>query len=165
MKKIFYLACMCVIVMNACTTKTETVKPDLAAAKQELNSEMDKLIQGFNNRDTATFFAFLAEDGLFCGTDPTEILDRKRHTAAMITMFADTSMFSKIIVDKREIRMDSTANSAIVLEQFCFEFSKKLPFRQVYHMQKINGKWICDFSSMALTPYNKDFMAIFSAIP
>jgi tetratricopeptide (TPR) repeat protein len=68
--------------------------------KVAVNALLDKYDSAFKAKDAPTLIALLAEDGLFCGTDPSEIWDKKQISEGWTQAFADTSMMIDFTVDK-----------------------------------------------------------------
>jgi uncharacterized protein (TIGR02246 family) len=157
MKKIFYLMFMAVMIITACQPKTKTVPVDTAAAKIAVNTLLDKYNSAWNAKDVSTMTALLTDDGLFCGTDPSELWDKKTLSAGWTQAMSDTSMNFNYSVDKREIRIAADGNSAIALEQFYMKaISQKMPVRLIFHVVKSSDNWMIDFLSWALIPKNED---------
>jgi uncharacterized protein (TIGR02246 family) len=164
MKNYFLSVFVVVIVLASCQPKSTTVPFDPVAAKEGLTKMADSTYQAYNAKDVKTFLSFLAEDGLYCGTDSKEFWDKQTYSKLMTEMFADTTSFPKIIVDKREIRFDNNGNTAIVVDQFFASFSKRIPVRHVYHLVKTGNRWVMDFSSVALIPDNEDVAKILKTL-
>ncbi len=107
----------------------------------------------------------MADDGLFCGTDPSELLDKKALSDMMTQSLADTTMIWSYSIDKREIRVAADGSSAIVLEQFTMPgISPKIPTRLVYHVVKASDKWMFDFISWSFIPKNEDILKLNKAL-
>jgi hypothetical protein len=69
----------------------------------------------------------------------------------------DTTVKFNFKIDKREIRISSDGNSAVVVEQYIANFiSPKIPLRVDYHLVKNNDTWLIDYTSDNLIPYNED---------
>jgi len=155
MKKIHFLMILAVIMITACQPKTQTVDTD--AAKESVNALMEKYLSAWNGKDVNTLKSLITEDGLFCGTDPSELMDKKTVTDGWIQVFADTAFNYTFTVDKREIRMASDGNSAIVMEQHVTNpFTPKIPWRLVCRAVKTADGWKLDFISWSLIPKNED---------
>ena len=99
----------------------------------------------------------LTDNGLYCGTDSRELLDKAGLSNMMNQTLADTSLKVDYSIDKREIRIAADGNSAIAVEQMFFNaFSQKMPIRIVYHLVKNNDNWLFDFVSWNFIPNNED---------
>jgi uncharacterized protein (TIGR02246 family) len=165
MKKTFFLLLLAVMMITACQPKTKTVPVDTAAVKDSVIKVLDKYFSALNARDTVTMFALLVNDGLYCGTDAKELMDKKALSSAMAQAFADTSFEMKYTIDRREIRVAADGNSALSLEQFFMkEWSKKIPVRLVSHLVKTGDGWMIDFFSISFIPNNEDLSDINKAL-
>lgn len=102
---------------------------------------------------------------MFCGTDPSEIMDRKTIAGAWKIAFADTAFKNTFIVDKREIQMESDGNSAIVMEQHHVNpYTPQIPWRLVCCAVKTADGWKLDFISWNLIPKNGDIPRLNEAL-
>jgi uncharacterized protein (TIGR02246 family) len=155
MKKSLFLMAFAAILVIACQPKTQPV--DKSAAKEAVNKLMDTYLKFWNAKDASSLSTLLVDDGLFCGTDPTELMDTKAITIAWTQAFADTTLKFNFSVDKREIRVTADGNSAIIVEQFTSNpYTPKIPWRLVSHAVKSGDKWKLDFISWNLIPKNED---------
>jgi uncharacterized protein (TIGR02246 family) len=165
MKKTIYIFSIAVIIITACQPKTKTVPVDTAAAKIAVTTLLDKYNSAWNAKDVSTMTALLTDDGLFCGTDPSELMDKKTLSAGWTQAMSDTSMNFNYSVDKREIRIAADGNSAIALEQFYMKaISQKMPARLIFHVVKSGDNWMIDFLSWALIPKNEDIGKLYKAL-
>jgi tetratricopeptide (TPR) repeat protein len=133
--------------------------------KVAVNVLLDKYDSAFKAKDAPTLIALLAEDGLFCGTDPSEIWDKKQISDGWKQYFADTSLLIDYTVDKREILIADDGNSAIAIEQFYFKlFSPNIQWRTIFHAVKVGEGWKFDFISWNLIPKNEDIEKLNKAV-
>lgn len=157
MKKTIYIFSIAVIIITACQPKSETLPVDTSAAKIAVTTLLDKYNSAWNAKDVSTLTALLTDDGLFCGTDPSELMDKKTLSAGWTQAMADTSMNFNYSVDKREMRIAADGNSAIALEQFYTKaISQTMPARLIFHVVKYGDNWMIDFLSWAFIPKNED---------
>ena len=157
MKKIYCSTLLAVIVAAGCQPKVQNKTVDITTVKEEITTLMDQYLKAFNTKDVNTITTLITDDGLFCGTDPSELLDKKALSDMMTQSLADTTMNWSYSVDKREIRVAADGSSAIVLEQFTMPgISSKIPTRIVYHVVKAGDKWMFDFISWSFIPKNED---------
>jgi uncharacterized protein (TIGR02246 family) len=165
MKKTICIFSIVVIIITACQPKTKTVPVDTAATKIAVTTLLDKYNSAWNAKDVSTMTALLTDDGLFCGTDPSELMDKKTLSAGWTQAMSDTSMNFNYSVDKREIRIAADGNSAIALEQFYMKaISQKMPARLIFHVVKSGDNWMIDFLSWALIPKNEDIGKLYKAL-
>ena len=157
MKKILYFPLFAVMMFTACQPKTKTVPVDTEAAKIAVTTLLEKYNSAWNAKDVSTMTALLTDDGLFCGTDPSELWDKKTLSAGWTQAMSDTSVNYNYSLDKREIRIASDGNSAIALEQFYMKaVSPKMPARLIFHVVKSGDNWMIDFLSWSIIPKNED---------
>jgi ketosteroid isomerase-like protein len=164
MKTIFYSMLLAMLIFTACQSKPTTIPFDTVATKEDLTKTLDRMYLAYNNRDIQTFLSLMAEDGLFCGTDPKNIWDKPTYSTLMTIMFADQSFSPNISVSQREIHLDKDGNSAIVMDQFFFEWNKKIPVRHIAHFVRTGDQWICNFLSTTYVPNDEDMSKIFNAL-
>jgi ketosteroid isomerase-like protein len=157
MKKTLYVMLVAVMIITACQPKTKTVPVDTAAAKVAVTTVLDKYNSAFKAKDVNAIIALLTDNGLYCGTDSKELLNKADLSNMMNQSFADTTLVMNYTIDKREIRIAADGNSAIAVEQMFFQaFSQKIPMRIVYHLVKTNDNWLFDFVSWSIIPNNED---------
>jgi ketosteroid isomerase-like protein len=157
MKRTFYLLFAAVMILTACQTKTKVVPVDTAAAKVAVTTVLDMYHSAMKGKDFYALMTLLTEDGLYCGTDSKEFLDKTSLSNMMQQTFADTALVINYSVDKREIRITADGNSAVAVEQmFMVVFSQKIPMRIVYHLVKNGDNWLIDFISWSFIPNNED---------
>jgi len=157
MKKTFYVMLVAVMIITACQTKTKIVPVDTAAAKVAVTAVLDMYNSAMKAKDVNALMKLLTDDGLYCGTDSKELLNKADLSNMMNQSFADTTLVIDYSIDKREIRIAADGNSAIAVEQmFLKAFSQKIPIRMVYHLIKNNDNWLFDFVSWNFIPNNED---------
>lgn len=126
---------------------------------------LDKFNSAFKAKDASTVIGILEEDGLYCGTDPSEIWDKKQISDIWTEAFADNSLVVDFAVDNREMLIAKDGNSAIVIEQFYSNmFTPYIPWRAIYHAVKSGENWKLDFISWSLIPRNEDLRKINKAL-
>jgi ketosteroid isomerase-like protein len=164
MKKTFYLLAVAVIIITACQTKPRTPAVDREATKVAVSALMDKFKTAWRLKDTS-LIALLTEDGLFCGTDPTEVWNKSQISAGWKQAFADTSLRIDYTIDKREMRIAADGNSAIVVDQLFMKiYSEKIPWRLVTNVVKKEESWMIDFMSWSFIPKNEDIEKLNKAL-
>ena len=90
---------------------------------------------------------FLSDEGLFLGTDPLEFWSKQRVIEEVTKMSQDTAVDANYTVDKREIRVSSDGQTALVIEQSVVPFIGKIPVRTIGHAVMKDGQWKIDFYS------------------
>ena len=164
MKKSIYSIVVAVVLLTSCQPKTDIVPFDKVAAKEGLTKTLDTMYAAFRDRNIKTFLSLMADDGLFCGTSPKDIWDKATYAKLMAAMLADATLSTGISVDRREIRFADNGNSAFVIDQFFFEWNKRIPVRHTVHFIRSGNTWKCDFLSTALIPKDEDFDKIYNAV-
>jgi ketosteroid isomerase-like protein len=166
MKKISCLLFVAVMLITACQQKKETVAIDTTAEKDSISKNLDAMYAAYTKKDAKTFASFLTEDCLYCGTDSKEFWDKKGYKELLNKISADTSYRAPTFtLNKREIRLDKSGNSAVVVDQLLVSgWTDNLPLRNVTHHIKTNNRWMCDFSSMSIVPNNEDLEKLFHAV-
>ncbi len=164
MKNISYFLLLVMIVLTACQPNSNQAKFDAVTSKNELTKTLDKLYLAYNTKDIETFLSLMADDGLFCGTDPNNIWDKPTYSTLMTIMFSDPKFAPNIALDRREIRLENGGNSAMVVDQFFFEWNKKIPVRHIVHFVRTGDKWTCNFLSTTYVPNDVDMDKIFNAL-
>ena len=131
-------------------------KQDTEAEKAAITDLFDKFNSVFNEKDVATLASYLTEDGLFCGSDPSEFWNKQQITDVWTQLFAEADPEINFI-SERVIKVASDGNSAIVVEQYLSPmFTPKIPWRNVLHLVKTNDNWMITFFSASLIPKNED---------
>jgi hypothetical protein len=157
MRKTLCILSIAVIIITSCQQKPKMVPIDQEATKVAVVSILDKYHSSMFKKDTNNMLSLLAENGLYCGTDSKEFLDKSAISNAMTQMFADTTLKVSYLIDKREVRIAADGNSAIAVDQFVMDFiSPKIPVRWVFHLVKTGDIWLIDFASLSLIPNNED---------
>ena len=163
MKKIFYLLILSAMLIASCQPESKPV--DTTATEKAVNSLMDTYLKFWNARDVQSLTALLTDNGLFCGTDPSEFMDKKLLSEGWAEIWADTTASHSYTVDKRVIRVASDGNSALVVEQFGMtQFTGKLQIRLVAQAVKSGDSWLIDFISWSFIPKNEDLGKLFKAL-
>jgi uncharacterized protein (TIGR02246 family) len=155
MKKTFYIMLLAVMIITACQTKQGPV--DTTAAKEAVTNLLNKWNSTWNAKDANSMMTLLDNNGLYCGTDSKELMDKPSMSNMMSQFFADTSIVPNYSIDKREIRVAVDGNSAIALEQAILKaISPKIPVRFIFHLVKTGDNWMIDFFSGSFIPNNED---------
>jgi ketosteroid isomerase-like protein len=157
MKRLLLVLFIVAVVFTSCQTKTKVLPADLTAANVAVTKVLDTHWSAVKAKDANAVMALLSDDALSCGTDSKEFWNKTDLYNNIRQMFADTSLKIDITIDKRVIRIAKDGNSAIALEQmFMKPYSQKIPFRNIYHLVKVNDIWQFDFTSVSFIPNNED---------
>ena len=164
MKKLLLFGFSAILVSYFSLAQNNPIQTTNSSAKEGLTKVLDKMYLAYNTKDIKLFLSLMANDGLFCGTDPKNIWDKETYSKLMTQMFADSSFNSHIVVDKREFLIDKGQNSAVVVDQFFFEWNKKIPVRHIVHFVRNKDKWTCNFLSTTFIPRDEDLEKILNAV-
>ncbi len=165
MKKIYYLTIVAALLIVACQQTPKTIPVDIAGEKIAISALFDKYNSAFKAKDAATLTTLLTDDALSCGTDPSEFWNKKQITDLLTQSSADTALKINYTYSRREIRVATDGNSAIVVEQSIMPFlSSKIPIRTVYNAVKTNDIWMIDFISWNFIPINEDIPKLNKAV-
>ena len=153
MKKNILFAILAVIFIAGCQPKVDDKQEkqdepiDLASVKDSISLVMDNYFEAYNSKDLETYSNLLADDGLFCGTDPGEFWNKKEIVDMVKLQFADTSFNWTLSPDNQEIRVSSNGMSAIIVSQYLVtQISPKIPIREITHIIKAENRWLISFT-------------------
>lgn len=137
---------------------------DTAKARQDLNAMADDIHNLFKKKDIAFVDKYMAKDGIYLGTDPTEILTYDEFRDYEQQMFSDTALkIPDYKIARREIVVNGP--SAIIIDQYFFpDISEKVMLRNISHARHENGKWMVDMFSWNFIPKNEDVPKINKAL-
>ena len=159
-KTITLFIILLVIFALSCQQQPEPV--DLEATKTAITAKLDELNSAFKAKDINAIKPLLADDGLFCGTDPGEFWDKE---GVLIVLPGSMEQVGDYTIDKREIKVGSDGNSGIAVEQFTMKmFSPNIPVRAVYNCKKTGNEWKFDFINWSMIPYNADISKLNDAL-
>lgn len=165
MKKILSFLPVLMVLMTGCQTKVREAPVDTAAAKEVVIKTLDQFHTAFMAKNAEIVSSLLADDGLYCGTDPKEVFDKKVLMEQLSSLFADTAHTVAYTIDRREIRVDASGSSALAMEQAVYKMvSPKIPIRLISHLKKSVDGWQVDFYSWNLIPFNEDIEKLNKAL-
>jgi hypothetical protein len=164
MKKNIIFILISTALFNACVPKNQQQQVDPASVMQSIDSLMQRNLKSWNSKEPGTMNNLLADNGLFCGTDPGEFWDKQTLLKMWDQMISDSIDYS-YSVSKREVKVAPDGKSAIVVEQFILPaFSPDIPERAIYHVVKIGNGWKFDFISWNFIPKNEDLAKLSKAV-
>ena len=147
---------------RAATSQEKTY--DTATVKRNISNALDSMHMAFKSRNINSMLSYLADDGKYLGTDPTEIWTKQQFGENIAKMFADSANIDYTVGD-RIIMVDDDGKSAIVVEQFLYNsLSSKIQVRGVGRTDFKDGKWLIDFYSWNLIPKNEDLKKLNDAL-
>lgn len=160
-----FVLLLIVLLMAGCQPKIQTDTVDIAAAEDAVSVILDNFHKAMMAGNVENIMSFLNDEGLYCGTDPTELWDKESLSKMMAESMADTSLVFDYSVDKRKISVDVDGNTALVLEQFSMSaLSEKMPIRLITHFVNTEDVWMMEFFSWSFVPYNEDLAKLNAAL-
>ncbi len=155
MKKRFILAILTFIFVVGCTPKQETKYPE--TLEKEICQVLDQYLKAWNMKDEATLDALTSDNGMYFGSDPDEIMDKKALMTMYREFFADSTNNYRYDVNLQEIISAENEESVMAVEYITFKnWSPKIPFRQSFRFVKQEEDWIIDFIAWGIIVKNKD---------
>tara|TARA_Y100001954_G_C15486276_1_gene442898 strand:+ start:72 stop:581 length:510 start_codon:yes stop_codon:yes gene_type:complete len=159
MKKItFALALAFTFVFTACEYHQDKhEKPDPETTKAEVTKAADQYMELWNAKDMEALVKLTTTDGLYLGTDPSEIMDQ----AGMIEMFKwvfnDTINDYSYSVATRKVMLGNYGKSALVAEYITMPgWVSILQMRQTFQYVYIEDEWRINFISWSFIAKNED---------
>jgi len=139
---------------NAFVSEPRPSNHDLA--KKNVSLLADKFAKAMKQMDVDMLKSTLAEDGLFCGTDPTEVFDKESFMERFEPPMALEEGFV-FTTERREISLSSNGKSAIVTEQLTYPaWSPNMPIRQTFHAVLEGIDWKFDYIGWSFLVNNGD---------
>ena len=152
MKKFYLILSIAGLVIIACQQAPKPVPVDIEAEKAIIND----MFETFNaSRDADTLATYLTEDALCCGTDPAEFWTKQEMIEGWRQMLTPDVKLN--FISERVVKVAPDGNSATVVDQYLMPvYSPNIPWRNSYHLVKVNGTWKIDFLSCSFIPRNED---------
>lgn len=149
----------------ACSHPAE-VQQSVEAHQQAVAALADRFHATMMAKDAPGQMALLAEDGLYCGTDPNELWNKKTLSDYISRGFADSTMtITPYTISKREIRVATDGKSAVLVDQYMMtELSPTITTRFIAHAIRHDTAWRFDFFSLGLIPVNGDLKKVSEAV-
>jgi ketosteroid isomerase-like protein len=131
-------------------------QPNRGVSEDQVRSFIENYYKTIAGQDMDALGNMLADNGLFCGTDPTEYWDKE----AIVEMFrqsasGDAPDMSEML-KKRVINVAGNGMSAIIVEQLDMPWSPNLPVRQTLHLVRLGERWAIDFIGWSFMAANED---------
>ncbi len=132
---------------------------DTEAEKVAISNFLNKFMTAFNDRDIEAMSSLLTEDMFSWGSDPAELWNKQQLTEIWKQML--TKPFKLNVIGEPTIKIAPDGYSAFVVQQYFMpSVSEKLPFRNGYHLIKLNDEWKIFTLNTACIPKNKDLPKI-----
>lgn len=157
MKKIYFFSIILVMIAVGCQQKEQVETVDLNATNDAVIQLLDEYLNAWNAKDIDALTAMVADDGLFCGSDPSELLDKSALKKMFVQLFSDTTINYKYIIDVRRIKLAEDGKSAIAIEHIIMSgWSPMLKMRQTFQIVKTNNKWTIDYIGWGFITKNEN---------
>ena len=159
-----------VILFTACNRGNET-DGEIGSTDTSVNfprasiiKVLDSMHQGFRTKNFKLMESFLTEDGLYLGTDPTEIWSKKQ----LSQYFDKSNRNSKDLtynILSRTILPGKNFNTALCVEQYYLStMSDKMMVRSISRLVKRDESWKISFYSWNFIPRNEDIKKLNEAL-
>ena len=147
----------CLAIIAGCAPKVQTEEVDLNAVNETITQLVDKYHNAWNAEDIDVINAIVANDGLFCGSDPSEQLDKTALLNMYEQLFADTATDYSYSIDLRKIKLAADGNSAIVMDHIIMNgWTPLMQMRQTVQIVKTGNAWEIDYISWSFIAKNED---------
>lgn len=134
---------------------------DLAAIEKEVGAFIESYNENFQGRKADEAIAMLADDGLFAGTDPKEVVNKETISEMMRQMLADTTLDLTMNPQLTEIKVAADGKSAIILEQTqAINWAPNIPIRVVSQVRATDDGWKVSFMSWSFLMNNEDVAGV-----
>ena len=114
--------------------------------------------------DITLISPLLADDGLFCGTDPSEYWNKNDILEMFEQSFTGEAPDMSEMVKKRVIHLSDNGMSAMIVEHIAMEWSPNIPIRQTFHVTRNGDAWHIDFIGWAFIADNDDIGKLNAAV-
>ncbi len=157
MKKLYFLAIVAAIIATGCEPQVKTEPVDQNALNTEITQLADKYLNAWNSENIEVLSSMIADDGLFVGSDPTELMDKASLIKMYSNLFSDTLTDFSYDIDIRNIKLADDGKSAIVVEYFNIkDWSPIIPLRQTSQFVYNGDSWQIDFIAWGLIVKNEN---------
>jgi hypothetical protein len=158
MKKIALLALLALMTGPLFGQSNKKVTSD------DIESFIESYYKALMDEDAEALGSLLAEDGLFCGTDPSEYWDKQSVVEMFEQSFTGEAFDLSELVKKRVIHLSDNGMSAMVLEHINMPWSPNIPVRQTFHVTRNGSKWQIDFIGWSFIADNDDIARLNAAV-
>ncbi len=163
-KTVFILSLVTLLAAISCQRTPEPLTVDYEVEEAAINDVFDMLNKAFIAGDVNTLASLLSEDLMGLGSDLNEVFNKKTVTDLWTQMFAAGPIAYEPF-GNRMIKLAPDGKSATVIEQYMMPaFSEILPFRNSYHIIKIEDDWKILLFNTAITPKNEHIPIINAAL-
>lgn len=146
------------------TVKTDKVSYDTVALKKRITNIYDSMHMEFKAKKYNDMLGYLADDGAYYGTDPSEVWTKHQLSNFLLGTLTDSTKLKYTVSDRRILPGDD-GKSAVVVEQFFMgNMSTKIEVRSVSRATFRNDRWLIDVYSWNFIPKNGDISKLNKAL-
>ena len=146
------------------TVKTDKVSYDTVALKKKVSNIYDSMHMEFKAKKFNNMLSYLADDGSYYGTDPSEVWTKHQLSDFLLNSLTDTVKTTYTVSDRKILPADD-GKSAVVVEQFFMPgMSTKMEVRSVSRAAFRNDRWLIDVYSWNFIPKNGDISKLNQAL-
>ena len=157
MKNIYFFLIIAVVITAGCNQKIKTDSVDLSVMKDTIIQLDDKYMNAWNTKDIDVLDELIADDGMFFGTNPSELMDKTALIDMYTQLFSDTTANYSYDINIRKIKLAADGKSAIVVDYIdLFDWSPLIPLRHTSQFVKTCNNWKIDFIAWGLIAKNED---------
>ena len=98
------------------------------------------------------------------GTDPDELFPKDTLVASWNQMMQMPEIPPLKVISEPFIRIHPDGKTAVVVQQYYWEFFTSIPLRQSFWMVKSNSGWLIDFFDFSFIPYNEQIPLLNAAV-
>ena len=162
MKKILSLTLIALLL--ACGTAQKPEAVDLAAEELAIKEVIKTIFKSIDDRNIDLLASVLADDGIFMGNTPNEILQKD----VIVTGWAQAMQMPEIppfeFIGDPLIRIQPDGKTAVYSSEYYWNLFTTLPLRQTFWMVKKDSGWVIDFFDFSVIPYEEQFPALNAAV-
>ena len=159
-----------VLIFSACNRGNDTdgeigsSDTSVSFPRSSIIKVLDSMHQGFRTKNFKLMESFLTEDGLYLGTDPSEVWSKKQ----LSQYFDKSNRASKDLnynILSRTILLGKNSTTALCVEQYYLStMSDKMMVRSISKVVKRDERWKIAFYSWNFIPKNEDIKKLNEAL-
>jgi ketosteroid isomerase-like protein len=162
MKKI--LSLIVLSLFFACNTAPEPEPVNLAAEEVAISEVFKTMYKSIDDRNIDLLASVFADDGVFMGTDPTELFPKDTIVALWAQMMQMPEIPPFEFISEPFIRIHPDGKTAVVSQQYHWDLFTPIPLRQTFWMVKRDSVWLIDFFDFSFIPYNEQISTLNAAV-
>ncbi len=157
MKKSILFTLVTLLIIAGCTQQPKVKVTDIDTSKKSITKVADKYLNAWNTKNTNAIAELVTDDGMFFGTDPSELLDKTGLLAMCTQLFSDKTTNYNYNIISRKIKLATDGNSALIIEYIDMDdWTPLLKMRQTYQIVKTTNDWKIDFIAWGFIAKNEE---------